>query len=282
MSYENNKEVKQNSIFIRNTDSPKFDILSDGKINHSMDPDELKTILSISKTKSEIKKNSLLNVLCRFFNYRIYGGDRENSIHDMLHDTDYKVVKDLFGSIIKEFNSFKERLEKSNIYLFEKTFEEFEKGPVSKETQEELKNAFEFQFYKLKELNVKRSTPGAGQKFYLEKNIINDIWTSIIHNLKRHSDIDSAVFNFQKVDDKIIISISDQKEIDLDNFITVGSSLNIYKRISNYGTIEIFNKDRFLDIISGKIIKQENDIKGSTIVIKIYTIDKIAEENENE
>jgi hypothetical protein len=281
MSEEKSNISKPGTICVRNTDSLKFDLYDDAKINHSMDPDELKSVLSLCKRKADIKKSSILYSLCRFFNYRIYGGQRESSIHDMLHDTDCTIVKEFYKTIRNEFDSFKDRLEKANIYLFEKAFSEFENGPVTKETQEELKNAFEFQFFKLRELNLKRSDPGAGQKFYLEKNIINDIWSSIIHNLNRHSDINSVTFEFIKAEDKAIICINDPKEIDLDNFISVGSSLNIYKRIANYGTIEIYNKDRFLDVISGKIIKQANDIKGSNIVVKIYTMKKISEENEN-
>jgi hypothetical protein len=281
MSEEKIVELKSGSIFIRNTDSPKFDLIADAKINHSMDPDELQSVLSICKRKADIKKNSLLYSLCRFFNYRIYGGERERSIHDMLHDTDYTIVREFYNTIKNEFDKFKDRLEKTNIYLFEKAFDEFEKGPVTKDTQEELKSAYEFQFYKLRELNLKRNDPGAGQKFYLEKSVINDIWSSIIHNLNRHSDINSAKFEFVRSDDKVIILINDPKEIDLDNFVSVGSSLGIYKKIQNYGTIEIYNKDRFLDIISGKIVKQANDIKGSNLVIKIYTMRKINEEIEN-
>ncbi len=110
---------------------------------------------------------------------------------------------------------------------------------------------------------------------------MNDIWSSIVHNLKRHSDINSVTFDFEKADNKIIICINDPKEFDLGNFLSVGSSLNIYKRIANYGTIEIFNSDRYLDILSGKIVKKKNDVKGSKLVMKIYTIQKKDEATEN-
>jgi len=222
------------------------------------------------RTRAIALKNGLCPELSRFFSFQAFGGDclAYNLTHPE-YSKKYSQRKIAIENMVTTYNRFKERLTVGSQQHFNNFID-----LVSDQSDLDnytpiitFKEQFEFCFSDLTGLE----NSGISQRYYLEKELITEIWNCVIDNIKRHSNIDSVEISAVKSVEKelVVITVKDSNKIDLERFISRNSSLTIYQKIQNYGYIEIQTDNQILDILTGLIYITKNEINPSEIRIAI-------------
>lgn len=239
-------------------------VISEKKISPEM--------IAIFRNRSLALKNGFCPILSRFFNFHAFGG--KSSAYYLTHpeySREYKEREKYLKNIIPIYKNFNNALSENSQKYFNSFINIVTQTTDIEDYSEiiDFKEKFEFCFCDLKGLEESEIS----QRYYIEKEIILEIWHCIIDNLKRHSSVDNASISAEKDLEKqqVVITIKDSTTIDLERFIRHNSSLLIYSKIKKYGYMEIQTGDQILDILSGYIYKTDHLCKYSEIriVIKI-------------
>jgi hypothetical protein len=222
------------------------------------------------RTKTIAFKNGLCPELSRFFSFQAFGGDclAYNLTHPE-YSKKYSQRKPAIENMVTAYNIFKDRLSVNSQQHFN-NFIDLVSASSDIENYTPIinfKEQFEFCFSDLTGLE----NSGISQRYYLEKELIEEIWNCVIDNLKRHSHIEAVDISATKSVEKeqVLITVKDSSKIDLERFISRNSSLAIYQKIQNYGYIEIQSGNQILDILTGLIYTTKNASVCSEIRIAI-------------
>lgn len=166
------------------------------------------------------------------------------SIHCLIHsDTSIKIKKERLPGIWEMFNSISNLLEPENSKLIKACLlESSDKIAANDNTipsqSEKLRDAYYyFCFRDLPQMPF--TVPD--DYFFVERELLTQIWITVLHNLDRHGKRDQLRMKSSMSDDEseLFITIMDIKKFDFDRFIRRDSSLQLYLKINRFGSLTI-------------------------------------------
>ncbi len=254
--YRNN-----DSVFEKITEKDWYDVF------HTKGGDDLYDKYSELRRSVINKKTGLIPYLSRFFAPLNHNWEPEKSIYRIMH-TNYDRNENLkyLPEIKDYFNTFKKMLQKENEEFLENIFNIYRARDLTNEERSEIKSRFHIKTNNLEFLfDQIRST------IYAESALLKEIWDKMISETKDHGDIHSAVFKTEFPDHSVVFSIAQQNEFDFDGFIESSRTLNLYKKIANYGDVFIRSGNINFSSVSGKFGKNNKDIDGTVLelILKI-------------
>lgn len=169
----------------------------------------------------------------------------KGSINCLIHSIQPLAKKqELLPYIMAYYSQIKHLLEPDNQVLIEACLQEsqalIERGDEALPRQEkEIRERFyRFSFHTLKGLE----TIADKSYYYAEKQLINEIWNTILDNLNKHGSFKKTDFIFQIIPEgrQVRITVTDPvTSFDLENFIQSGKSVVTYTQMQRFGEMSI-------------------------------------------